>query len=64
MDLSENAKRVRAQPLSDFATKVLEDHSGLSVAESKVVADNMLRCADFLTQHKGTCSSSSSSRPT
>ena len=29
-------KRIRAQPLSAFATQVLEDHPGLSVAEAKV----------------------------
>ena len=41
------AKRVRAQPLSDFETKVLEDHPGLTTAEAKVVASTLLRCADY-----------------
>ena len=40
-------KRVRAQPLSDFAAQVIEDHPGLSIAEAKVVANTLLRCAVF-----------------
>ena len=43
----QTAKRVRAQPLSDFATQVIEDHPGLSTAEAKVVANTLLRCAVF-----------------
>ena len=39
--------RVRAQPISDFAAQVIEDHPGLSVAEAKVVANTLLRCAVF-----------------
>ncbi len=40
-------KRIRREPLSDFATQVLRDHPGLSESEAKVVAITLLRCADF-----------------
>ena len=40
-------KRIRKEPLSAFASQVLSDHPGLSVAEAKVVAQTMLRCADY-----------------
>jgi hypothetical protein len=43
----QTAKRVRAKPLSDFETKVLEDHPGLTTVEAKVVASTLLRCADY-----------------
>ena len=33
--------------MSDFAAQVIEDHPGLSVAEAKVVANTLLRCAVF-----------------
>ena len=54
------AKRVRAQPLSDFVAQVVVDHPGLSVAEAKVAADTLLSCADFVTQQWNAVSS----RPT
>ena len=38
--------------MSGLATKVLADHPGLTVAEAKEVADTLLRCADYLVQHK------------
>ena len=56
----QTAKRVRAQPLSDFATQVTEDHPGLSTAEAKVVANTLLRCAVFAASFG---SSSSSNTP-
>ena len=40
-------KRIRKEPLSAFASQVLSDHPGLSVAEAKVVALTLLRCADY-----------------
>ena len=40
-------KRIRKEPLSDFATQVLRDHPGLSESEAKVVAKTLFRCADF-----------------
>ncbi len=43
----QTAKRVRAKPLSDFETKVLEDHPGLTTVEAKVIAGTLLRCADY-----------------
>ena len=57
------AKRRRAAPLSDFAAQVLKGHPGLSVAAAKVVADTLLRCADFVAQQRNT-GSSASSHPT
>ena len=44
------AKRRKAAPLSDFAAQVLKDHPGLTVSEAKVIADTLLRCADFAAQ--------------
>ena len=56
----QTAKRVRAQPLSDFETQVLEDHPpGLTTVEAKVVANTLLCCADFAAS----LGSSSSSKP-
>ena len=43
-------KRIRKEPLSDFATQVLREHPGLSVSEAKVVAQTLLRCADFASR--------------
>ena len=43
----QTSKRIRAEPLSDFEAQVLEDHPGLSKVEAKVVANTLLRCADF-----------------
>ena len=40
-------KQKNEEPLSDFARQVLSDHPGLSVAEAKVVALTLLRCADY-----------------
>ena len=40
-------KRIRREPLSDFALQVLSDHPGLSESEAKVVTNTLLRCADF-----------------
>ena len=44
------ADRIAAAPLSDFERQVLCDHPELSVAESKVVADMLLRCAEYAAQ--------------
>ena len=43
-------KRIRKEPLSDFATQVLRDHPGLSESEAKVVAQTLLRCADLTSR--------------
>ena len=43
-------KRIRKEPLSDFATQVLRDHPGLSESEAKLVAQTLLRCADFASR--------------
>ena len=45
------AKQVRSQPASTFAAQVMEDHAGLSVAQAKVVAHTLLRCADSALMH-------------
>ena len=39
--------RINAAPLSDFEQQVSQDHPELSVAESKVVASMLLKCAEF-----------------
>ena len=52
------AKRIKAEPLSEFAAKVYEDHPGLTLAEAKVVADTLLRCADFMAQQSRSAGSS------
>ena len=59
----EHVKSGPTDSLSDFAAQVLKDHPGLSVAEAKVVADTLLRCADFVAQQRNT-GSSASSHPT
>ena len=44
------ADRIAAAPLSDFERQVVSDHPELSVAESKVVANMLLRCAEYAAQ--------------
>ncbi len=41
---------IQSAPLSDFERQVLSDHPGLSVAEAKVIADMLLRCAEYAAQ--------------
>ena len=55
------AKRRRAEPMSDFASQILRDHPGLSTSEAKVIADTLLRCADFAAQLQRSAGSSASS---
>ena len=52
------AKRIKAEPLSEFAAKVYEDHPGLTLAEAKVVAETLLRCADFMARQSRSAGSS------
>ena len=42
--------RIASAPLYDFERHVLNDHPELSVAESKVIADMLLRCAEYAAQ--------------
>ena len=42
--------RIASAPLYDFERQLLCDHPELSVAESKVVADMLLRCAEYAAQ--------------
>ena len=44
------ADRIASAPLSDFERQVLKDHPELSAAESKVVANMLLRCAEYADQ--------------
>ena len=39
--------RINAAPFSDFEQQVFQDHPELYVAESKVVASMLLKCAEF-----------------
>ena len=43
-------KRFLKKALSDFATQVLRGDLGFSVSEAKVVAQTLLRCADFASR--------------
>ena len=47
----QTSKRIKKEPLSDFARQVLSDHPGLSTAEAKVVAQTLLRCAVYAANH-------------
>ena len=42
--------RVAATPLSDFDKQVILDHPELSVAECKIVASMLLKCAEFVNR--------------
>ena len=44
------AGRIAAAPLSEFESQVVSDHPELSVAESRVVANMLLRCAEYAAQ--------------
>ena len=42
--------RLQEVPLSDIEKQVLRDHPELSVTEAKVIANTLLRCAEFAAQ--------------
>ena len=42
--------RTQSAPLSDFERQVLSDRPELSAAEAKVIADMLLRCAEYAAQ--------------
>ena len=44
------ADRIASAPLSDVERQVLKDHPQLSAAESKVVANMLFRCAEYVAQ--------------
>jgi hypothetical protein len=44
------ADRIAAAPLSDFERQVVSDHPELSVGESRIVANMLLRCAEYAAQ--------------
>ncbi len=44
------ADRIAAAPMSDFERQVVSDHPELSVAESRVVANMLLTCAEYAAQ--------------
>ena len=39
--------RVASTPLSEFDQQIIRDHPDLSVAECKIVANMLLKCAEF-----------------
>ena len=44
------ADRIATSPLSDFERQVVSDHLELSVDESRIVANMLVRCADYAAQ--------------
>jgi hypothetical protein len=44
------ADRIAAAPLSDFERQVVSDHPELSVGECRLVANMLLRCAEYAAQ--------------
>ena len=43
-------RMVYMAPLSDFERQVVSDHPELSVGESRIVANMLLRCAEYAAQ--------------
>ena len=42
--------RIQDAPLSEFERQVLQDHPELSAVEAKVIANTLLRCAEYAAQ--------------